>query len=32
MGSACLYQLSKRGASVLGLEQFDLAHALGSHF
>lgn len=30
MGSACIYQLSKRGASVLGIEQFDLAHALGS--
>ena len=30
MGSACLYQLAKRGASVLGLEQFDIAHALGS--
>ena len=30
MGSACLYQLTKRGASVLGLEQFDIAHALGS--
>ena len=30
MGSACLYQIAKRGASVLGLEQFDIAHALGS--
>ena len=30
MGSACLYQLAKRGASVLGLEQFDIPHALGS--
>jgi len=30
MGSSCLYQLAKRGASVLGLEQFDIAHALGS--
>ncbi len=30
MGSACTYQLAKRGASVLGLEQFDIAHALGS--
>ena len=30
MGSACLYQLAKRGADVLGLEQFDIAHALGS--
>jgi len=30
MGSACLYQLAKRGANVLGLEQFDIAHALES--
>lgn len=30
MGSACLYQLAKRGASVLGLEQFNIPHALGS--
>ena len=30
MGSACVYQLAKRGASVLGLEQFDIAHVLGS--
>jgi len=30
MGSACIYQLARRGASVLGLEQFDIAHALGS--
>jgi sarcosine oxidase len=30
MGSACLYQLARRGASVLGLEQFDIAHAVGS--
>ncbi len=30
MGSSCLYQLAKRGASVLGLEQYDIAHALGS--
>ena len=30
MGSACTYQLAKRGASVLGLEQFDIAHVLGS--
>ncbi len=30
MGSACTYQLAKRGANVLGLEQFDIAHALGS--
>ncbi len=26
MGSACLYQLARRGASVLGLEQFDIAN------
>jgi sarcosine oxidase len=30
MGSACVYQLARRGASVLGLEQFDIAHVLGS--
>ena len=30
MGSACLYQLTKRGASVLGLEQFNIPHTLGS--
>ncbi|HIK93511.1 MAG TPA: N-methyl-L-tryptophan oxidase [Planctomycetes bacterium] len=30
MGSACVYQLAKRGASVLGIEQYDIAHALGS--
>ena len=30
MGSACVYLLAKRGASVLGLEQYDIAHALGS--
>jgi sarcosine oxidase len=30
MGSACVYQLARRGASVLGLEQFDIAHAWGS--
>jgi len=30
MGSACLYQLAKRGARVLGLEQFDIPHTLGS--
>ena len=30
MGSSCLYQLAKRGAKVLGLEQFDIAHVLGS--
>ena len=30
MGSSALYHLASRGASVLGLEQFDIAHALGS--
>ena len=30
MGSAAAYQLSKRGANVLGLEQFGPAHDLGS--
>ena len=30
MGPACVYQLAKRGSSVLGLEQFDIAHALAS--
>ena len=30
MGLAFLYQLAKRGASVLGLEQFNILHALGS--
>lgn len=30
MGSSCIYQLARRGASVLGLEKFDIAHALGS--
>jgi sarcosine oxidase len=30
MGSACVYQLAKRGASVLGIEQYDIAHVLGS--
>lgn len=29
-GSATAYQLAKRGAKVLGLEQFELAHACGS--
>jgi sarcosine oxidase len=31
MGSATCYQLAKRGAKVLGLEQFDIPHELGSH-
>ena len=31
MGSATCYQLAKRGVKVLGLEQFDIPHELGSH-
>jgi len=30
MGSAALYHLARRGARVLGLEQFDVAHDRGS--
>lgn len=30
MGSAALYHLAKRGLSVLGIEQFDIAHDMGS--
>lgn len=30
MGSAALWQLARRGQRVLGLERFDLGHALGS--
>jgi sarcosine oxidase len=30
MGSATCYALAKRGANVLGLEQFSLGHSLGS--
>jgi sarcosine oxidase len=30
MGSAALYRLAQRGARVLGLEQFDIPHELGS--
>ncbi|MBK5295371.1 MAG: N-methyl-L-tryptophan oxidase, partial [Acidobacteriia bacterium] len=30
MGSATAYHLARRGASVLGLEQFDIPHELGS--
>ena len=30
MGSAALYHLARRGQRVLGLEQFDLAHEMGS--
>jgi sarcosine oxidase len=31
MGSAAVYQLARRGAKVLGLEQFGLVHGHGSH-
>jgi sarcosine oxidase len=30
MGSAAIHQLAKRGARVLGIEQFDLGHGMGS--
>ncbi|WP_436348175.1 N-methyl-L-tryptophan oxidase [Natronorubrum sp. FCH18a] len=30
MGSAAVYHLAKRGADVLGIEQFDIPHARGS--
>src|SRR5688572_11696504 len=30
MGSAAAYQLASRGLRVLGLEQFDIPHTLGS--
>lgn len=30
MGSSCCFQLARRGIRVLGLEQFDIPHALGS--
>jgi sarcosine oxidase len=30
MGSAAVYHLARRGARVLGLEQFDIPHDLGS--
>ena len=30
MGSATVYQLAKRGKKVLGIEQFQIAHELGS--
>lgn len=30
MGSAALWQLARRGQRVLGLERFDLGHAMGS--
>jgi sarcosine oxidase len=31
MGSSTCYHLAKRGYKVLGLEQFDISHELGSH-
>lgn len=31
MGSATCYNLAKQGYNVLGLEQFDIPHELGSH-
>ena len=31
MGSSTCYHLAKSGASVLGIEQFDLSHELGAH-
>jgi sarcosine oxidase len=31
MGSSTCYELAKRGLKVLGLEQFDIPHELGSH-
>ena len=31
MGSSTCYHLAKRGLKVLGLEQFDIPHELGSH-
>lgn len=30
MGSSACYQLARRGVRVLGIEQFDIAHGLGS--
>lgn len=30
MGSATLYQLARRGLNVLGIEQFDIPHEMGS--
>ena len=30
MGSATVYQLAKRGKKVLGIEQFQISHELGS--
>ena len=31
MGSSTCYHLAKQGVSVLGIEQFDIPHELGSH-
>lgn len=31
MGSSTCFHLAKQGASVLGIEQFDIPHELGSH-
>jgi sarcosine oxidase len=31
MGSAAFYQLARRGLKVLGLEQYDIPHAMGSY-
>ena len=31
MGSSTCYHLAKQGLSVLGIEQFDIPHELGSH-
>jgi len=31
MGSSACYHISKQGHSVLGLEQFDIPHEMGSH-
>ena len=31
MGSSTCYHLAKSGASVLGIEQFELAHEKGAH-
>ncbi len=31
MGSATCFHLAKQGATVLGLEQFDIPHEMGSH-
>ena len=31
LGSAACFHLARRGARVLGLEQFNIPHELGSH-